>query len=74
MKMVGCLKNRHDNDDNDDEDEDEDDDDDDSQIPDKGASHGKGGSHPEHSEKEKGEDAHLNIHPVDKSNTLCDTS
>ena len=52
-------------------------------MPDEGASHGKGGSHPKHGEQEKGEDAHLDIHlkvkvvlqsPADKSNTLCDTS
>ena len=28
-------------------------------MPEKGASHAKGGSHPKHSEEKKGEDAHL---------------
>ena len=67
LKMVGCLtKSQDDYDvvDDDDDDDDEVDDDDDVEggwVPDKGASHGKGGSHSEHSEQEKGEDAHLNV-------------
>ena len=34
---------------------------DDVEIPDKGASHSKGGSHPKHDEQEKGENAHLDL-------------
>ena len=64
LKMVGNLTKSQDYDVEVDFEDGVDVEDEDGGTPDKGASHGKGGSHTEHSEQEKGEDAHLNIHLV----------